>query len=264
MPEARARRLLRALFLLAAVCSAAGPARAQTAETQTAGREPSAAFVAADRPDFFDERPGRQTTTTAPQQQQGQTTSKHDQRRAELETPLTPGQKMRRGLRSAFLSPQGYLNTAFGATLTHFREDEQPHKDSGDRAADWASRFARNFSTRATRRIFSDGIYASAFGQDPRYEPSPRKGFARRAAHAASRVFITRDDEGNHEFNASRLAGNMTGSALANLWEQSTPGHDRIGVGPTFKRFGRSLAFEALSNVVFQEFWPDIMGIFRR
>ncbi len=261
MPEARARRLLRALFMLAAVSFGAAAARAQTAETRPAGGSPPQPFAAANRPSFFDDRQGQQTTTS---QQQGQTTSKHDQRRAELETPLTSGQKMKRALRSAFLSPQGYLNTAFGATLTHFREEDQPHKDSGDRAADWASRFARNFSTRATRRIFSDGIYASAFGQDPRYEPSPRKGFGRRAVHAATRVFITRDDEGNHEFNASRLAGNMTGSALANLWEQSTPGHDRIGVGPTFKRFGRSLAFEALSNVVFQEFWPDIMGIFKR
>ncbi len=259
MPEARARRLLRALFLLAAVSCTAATARAQTPETPSAGGETPKPFVAANRPNFFDERQQDRTTTT---QQQGQ--SKHDQRREELKTPLTPGQKMKRGLRSAFLSPQGYLNTAFGATLTHLREDDQPHKDAGDEAADWASRFARNFSTRATRRIFSDGIYASAFGQDPRYEPSPRKGFGRRAVHAATRVFITRGDEGNHEFNASRLAGNMTGSALANLWEQSTPGHDRIGVGPTFKRFGRSLMFEALSNVVFQEFWPDIMGIFKR
>jgi len=263
MPEARARRLLRALLLLAAVSSAAAAARAQTAETLPAKSEPSKPFVAANWPNFFDDRQG-QTTTTQPQPQQQQGQSKHDKRRAELETPLTPGQKMKRSLRSAFLSPQAYLNTAFGATLTHFREEDQPHKDSGDRAADWASRFARNFSTRATRRIFSDGIYASAFGQDPRYEPSPRKGFARRAAHAASRVFITRDDDGNHEVNASGLAGNMTGSALANLWEQSTPGHDRIGVGPTFKRFGRSLAIGALTNVVFQEFWPDIMGIFKR
>ena len=258
MPEARARRLLRALLLLAAVSFTAAAARAQTAEPRSAKGEPSKPFVAANWPNFFDGRQGQQPTP----QRQGR--SKHDERRAELETPLTPGQKMKRGLRSAFLSPQGYLNSAFGATLTHFREEDQPHKDAGDEAADWASRFARNFSTRAARRIFSDGIYASAFGQDPRYEPSPRKGIGRRAVHAATRVFITRDDEGNHEFNASRLAGNMTGSALANLWEQSTPGHDRIGVGPTFKRFSRSLAFEALSNVIFQEFWPDIMGIFRR
>src|SRR3712207_781800 len=94
MPEARARRLLRALFLLAAVCFAAAPARAQTPDTQPAGREPSKPFVAANWPNFFDARQGQQTTTPQqqPQQQQGQ--SKHDQRRAELETPLTPGQKM--------------------------------------------------------------------------------------------------------------------------------------------------------------------------
>ena len=255
MPEARARLLLHALLLLAATFSTAAAARAQAPDAPARRREP-AHFLAAKTPNAFD----RQQDQTPPQ---GQPTPQN-RRGIYQPTPLTPGEKMKGAFRSAFLSPQGYLNTAVGATISHFREAEQPHKDSGDRAADFASRFARNFSTRAARRIFGAGVYPVLFRQDPRYEPSPRKGFARRTLHAAGRTFVTRDDDGNHEPNYSNLAGNLTGSALANLWEQSTPGRDRVGADATAVRFGRSLALDMLSNVVFREFWPDIMGIFKR
>lgn len=257
MPEARRRLLTHTLLVLAAISLTAAAARAQAPDTREGRREP-AHFLAAKLPNAFDRQ---QDQTTPPQQGQPAPQSR---RGISPPTPLTAGEKMRGAFRSAFLSPQGYLNTAVGATLSHLREDEQPHKDSGDRAADFASRFARNFSTRATRRIFGAGVYPVLFRQDPRYEPSPRKGFARRTLHAASRTFVTRDDDGNHEPNYSNLAGNLTGSALANLWEQSTPGRDRVGPDATAVRFGRSLAFDMLSNVVFREFWPDIMRIFRR
>ena len=250
MPDARARLLTHALLVLAATFATAAAARAQSPDTPEGRRDAAAHFLSAKTPNSF----ARQQPQPTPQ---GQTD-------ADKFEPLTAGEKMKGAFRSAFLSPQGYLNTAFGATLTHFREEKLPHKDSGDRAADFASRFARNFSTRATRRIFGAGVYPVIFRQDPRYEPSPRKGFARRTLHAVSRTFVTRDDDGNHEPNYSNLAGNLTGSALANVWEQSTPGRDRIGPDATMVRFGRSLAFDMLSNVVFREFWPDIMGIFRR
>jgi hypothetical protein len=256
MPEARARLLTHVLLVLAATFSTAAAARAQAPDTPEGRREP-ANFLAANVPNSF-----RQQKDPAPQQQ-GQADPQNKSGYYQP-TPLTPGEKMKGSLRSAFLSPSGYLTPAISATITHFREVEQPHKDSNDRAADFASRYARNFSNRAVRRIFSDGVYPVLFRQDPRYEPSPRKGFARRTLHAASRVFVTRDDDGNLEPNYSRLAGTMTGSALSNIWEQSTPGFDRVGADATVVRFGRSLAFDMLSNVVFREFWPDLMGIIRR
>ena len=249
MPDARARLLTHALLVLAATLATAAAARAQSPDAPEARRDP-AYFLLAKTPNSFTQQQPQPTP-------QGQSD-------ADKFEPLTAGEKMKGAFRSAFLSPQAYLNTAVSASVTHFREKRLPHKDSGDRAADFASRFARNFSTRAARRIFGAGIYPVLFRQDPRYEPSPRKGFARRTLHAASRVFVTRDDDGNLEPNYSRLAGTMTGSALSNLWEQSTPGYDRVGADATVVRFGRSLAFDVLSNVVFKEFWPDIIGIIRR
>ena len=179
-------------------------------------------------------------------------------------TPLTGDEKIKRSFRNAFLSPIPYVTSAFSAGLTQFREDRLPHKDGGDEVADWGSRAARNFATRSTTTIFAGGFYAALFKQDPRYDASRKKGFGRRALHAVSRVFVTRDDDGNLEPNYSRFAGVMTASALANLWEHSTPGHDRIGTDATIRRFGRSFITGSLNNIVFKEFLPDILKLFGR
>ena len=176
-------------------------------------------------------------------------------------TPLTPGEKMERAFRSAFLSPQAYLFPAINATITQLREEDQPHKDTEDEVADALSRFARNFATRSTKSVLSNGVYPVLFRQDPRYYPSGKKGFGARALYAASRVFVTYGDAGDTQPNYSRLAGTITAHSLANLWERDTPGRRRIGAGPTFRRVAWSLGFDAISNVLFREFGREI---FRR
>jgi hypothetical protein len=181
---------------------------------------------------------------------------------ADVYTPLTSDQKMRRAFKSAFLSPQAYALPLVSAIITEYGEDDLPHKDTDDRVADGLSRFAIKFGRRATNNLLGGGVYASLFRQDPRFERAAEgKGFGARVAHAASRVFITRGDNGKHQPNYSRFAGQLSSSALSNLWEQSTPGHDRIGTDATFRRFGNSFITGAIFNVL-NEFLPDIKGIF--
>ncbi|HEX9919091.1 MAG TPA: hypothetical protein VGA87_07990 [Pyrinomonadaceae bacterium] len=177
-------------------------------------------------------------------------------------TPLTSGEKMRRGFRNAFLSPQAYALPLASAIITEWGEDDLPHKDTDDRVADGLSRFAIKFGRRATNNLLG-GVYSSAFRQDPRYERAGDRGVGARIAHAASRVFITRGDNGKHQPNYTRFASQLSSSALSNLWEQSTPGHDRIGVDATFRRFGTSFVTGAIFNVL-NEFIPDIKKIFGR
>ena len=183
-----------------------------------------------------------------PQGQQGGTTSQNNY------TPLTSEQKMKRAFKSAFLSPGGYALTAFNATITQLGEEDQPHKDTGDKFADGMSRFAIQFGRRAARSLLGSGVYPVIFKQDPRYFRSDKQGLGPRALYAVSRVFVTRGDNGNSQVNISRIAGNISASALSNLWERSTPGHDRIGVGPTFRRVGTMFLADALFNLV-REFW---------
>ena len=179
-------------------------------------------------------------------------------------TPLTGEEKMRSAAKSAFLSPGGYARVAVSSIITQWNEDTQPHKSTEDEVADGASRFAINFGRRATRRLLGGGVFPVLFRQDPRYERAEEgTGAGARAAHAVSRVFVTRGDSGSLQPNVSSWAGSLSSSALSNLWERSTPRHDRIGTDATFKRFAKTFVWDAVNNVV-REFWPDIKGIFRR
>ncbi|HEV2762064.1 MAG TPA: hypothetical protein VGV38_03635 [Pyrinomonadaceae bacterium] len=194
-------------------------------------------------------------TFGAQQQDQTTTTTTTTSRKDDDDyTPLTSEQKMKRAFKSAFLSPAGYAWTAFNAAITEAGEDDLPHKDTEDRIADWGSRFAIQFGRRATRSLLGSGVYPVIFKQEPRYIKSNKKGFGARAVYAVSRVFVTRGDNGNSQFNISRVAGNISASALSNLWEQNTPGHDRIGTGPTFRRVATMFISDAIFNV-FREFW---------
>ena len=227
-------RLLPALLAPALLLSAAALARAQ----EFAPKADEGAGVA----------------TQATQQQGAQQQPTPDPQAQGRPAPLTPGQKVRRAFRGAFLSPTPYAIAAFNAGITQIGEDRLPHKDGGDEVADWGSRTARVFATGTTYRIFGNGIYPTLFRQDPRYERSRKKGVGGRALHAVSRLFVTRDDDGNLEPNYSRFAGAMTSSAMANIWEHSTPGHDRIGTRATFKRFGNTFVSGAIGNL-FREFF---------
>ena len=256
-------RLSRALLALALSLAASASARAQDttatpearADAAAAG-SPAAPLNAGDEERAEARNPARQTG--------GQTGGAQQPQNPARPAPLTSGEKIERSFRAAFLRPAPYAASIFSAGLTQLGEDRLPHKDTGDEIADWGSRAARGFGRRAASTLFSSGFYAALFKQDPRYERSPRKGFARRTLHAVSRVFVTRDDDWNLEPNYSRFAGSLTASALSNLWEHSTPGRDRVGADATFRRFAGSFTSGALSNIIFREFGPDIIRIFRR
>jgi len=202
---------------------------------------------------------GARVMTQATQQQgaQQQPTPDPQSQTQNRPAPLTGGQKVKRAFRGAFLSPAPYAIAAFNAGITQLGEDYPPHKETDDKLADWGSRTARVFATGTTYRVFGNGFYPVLFKQDPRYERSKSKKFGSRLGHAVSRVFVTRDDDWNLEPNYSRFAGAATSSALANVWERSTPKHDRIGADATLKRFGMTFVSGAIGNI-FREFAGDL------
>jgi hypothetical protein len=244
-------RLSSALLALALSMLASQAARAQESSGATAPAAASTSSAA----DAAQDKSAKQQTR--------QPTQSGGKQNANVPAPLTAGEKVGKAFHGALLSPVPYAMSAFTAGITQLNEDRLPHKDNGDEVADWGSRTARVFATRTTSTVFIRGIYPALFKQDPRYERSSSKKFGPRVAHALGRVFVTRDDDGNLEPNYSRFAGAMTASALANVWERSTPGHDRIGADATMVRFGRSFISAAIGNVVLKEFGPDIIGIFR-
>ncbi len=190
-----------------------------------------------------------------PQQQPSPTPQPTQSRPA----PLTSGEKMKHAFRGAFFNPIPYATAALNAGITQLGEDYPPHKETDDKLADWGSRTARVFATGTAYRVFGNGVYPVLFKQDPRYEPSRSRKFGSRLGHAVSRLFVTRDDDWNLKPNYSRFAGAATSSALANVWERSTPRHDRIGADATLKRFGFTFLGGAIGNI-FKEFAPDLLN----
>jgi hypothetical protein len=222
--------LLAPVLLLSAAALARGqeepaPKSVEVAQTQPAQQQPAG------------QQPAQQQPTPDPQSQS-------------RPAPLTGEQKIKRAFRGAFLSPTPYATAAFNAGVTQLNEDYPPHKETDDKLADWGSRTARVFATGTTYRLFGNGFYPALFKQDPRYERSRKRGFGRRLGHAVSRLFVTRDDDWNLEPNYSRFAGAATSSTLANVWERSTPGHDRIGAAATLRRFGNTFISGAIGNIV--------------
>jgi hypothetical protein len=180
-------------------------------------------------------------------------------------TELTAREKFNYAFERAFLRPSPYIWTGVSTVITQLDEEYPPHKDTGDKVADGLSRYAIKFATRSSRSMLVSGIYPIIFDQDPRYRPSNKQGFKSRLLYAVSRVFVTEGGGGNLQPNISRLGGSLTASGLANLWERNTPGHDRIGVGPTFKRFGSMIALDMVQFILLEEFGPDIKKkVFKR
>lgn len=221
--------------------------------------------IVAPRSLAFDAKAGLNSKSIAPLLRQPVDLSDRQQTGVTATTimPLTADEKMNRAFKSAFISPRAYIFPGVSAIITEAGEDDLPHKETEDRIADGLSRFAINFGTRSASTLLSSGVYASLFRQDPRNYRSESKNIGARALFAASRVFLTRGDNGKTQPNYSRFAGQLSASALSNLWQQSTPGHDRIGADATFRRFGSSFVGGAIFNVI-SEFLPDIKKIFGR
>src|SRR3989442_7718782 len=159
--------------------------------------------------------------------------------------PLTTGKKFTYFLRSSFMPPTPYALSVLSGVFSEATDnDHGRHMTAGDFMADSSTHAARSMAFRATANFFEKFAYATAFKQDPRYFRSDKHGAAR-IGYAVSRVFITRSDSGNNQFNVSFFIGGLTAAGISNVWVRK---EDRT-VSSTMSRFGLHVAYRALSNV---------------
>ena len=109
----------------------------------------------------------------------------------------------------------------------------------------------------ASVRVFSDGLFAAAFHQDPRYYRVARGSLVHRGLLSARQAIIRRSDDGTEQFNYSGIAGRAAAAALT-LTYYPEPSHTAKVVGLTF---GTSIATDAGGNLVL-EFLPNIIRKF--
>jgi hypothetical protein len=169
--------------------------------------------------------------------------------------PLTDFEKFKLFGKRTY-SPYTLASVAFDATYAHVMGDWRGY---GGGMGGWGQRVGATYADYQASSFFRSFLLPTLLNQDPRYFPSPKKGFIPRTWYAASRVLITRNDFGREEFNYSQVLGTAFTKSVANFYY---PEEDR-GFGITVSRTFGSLLSDAGSNML-REFWPDIKRIVRR
>jgi hypothetical protein len=119
------------------------------------------------------------------------------------------------------------------------------------------TRYRTELATSESRALLSKYVLPVVFHQDPRYHRMEEGGVFRRGLYAASRVFITRTDDGSATFNTSHIAGALGSRAMANVY---LPYHDRTW-GHTLESTGMVLLNDAGRNLL-REFGPNLKAKF--
>ena len=112
--------------------------------------------------------------------------------------------------------------------------------------------YARGFSDQIIGSYITDAIMPSLLHEDPRYFRLGTGSFWRRTYYAASRIFVTRLDNGKSRFNITEIAGNIGVDAITTWYYP-----DSQSASKGLERFGMQLGNDAISNIL-TEFWPDI------
>lgn len=162
---------------------------------------------------------------------------------------FTPGEKMIFSLRGA-ASPLNVVTSLYSAGYEQLTEGDPKYgNDSGAFGAKFGASMLRTAST----KIFADGVFATAFHQDPRYYRIGSGSIWSRGLQSAREALVRRSDEGNEEFNSSGIAGRAAGAVLT------------LGYYPSASRKGSvvlstflvSIATDAGGDLVL-EFMPDL------
>src|SRR3954468_8345241 len=126
--------------------------------------------------------------------------------------------------------------------------------------ADALSRqYAASVADAEARYFFGSFLFPTMLNQDPRYLPKRSGSVLARAWYAATRVLITRTDDGRNTFNSSELLGIAFSKGLTNAYY---PERYRT-LGRTANSILGALQGDASGNLL-TEFMPDIKRIFMR
>jgi hypothetical protein len=164
--------------------------------------------------------------------------------------PITSKQKILIGLKDSFDWPVYITGGAFAALY----QIENQNPSFGQGMKGYARRYGTALADQVIGNMMTESFMPVLFHQDPRYFRIGRGhgSSLHRAAYAASRIFISRTDNGGRQFNYSEWVGNATAVAISNAYYPDTR-----TVGDNIERLGIACATDAFSQVM-KEFWPDV------
>jgi hypothetical protein len=164
--------------------------------------------------------------------------------------PITARRKMYIAWKDSTDWPVYPTAAAFAAVYQW--QDQNPSFGQGMKG--YAHRFVTAYGDQVIGNFMIEGIFPSAFHEDPRY-------FARGMGHgtkksrllyAATRIFVNRTDTGATRFNFSEFAGNAAMAGIGNAYYP-----DSRHLSDNLRRFYVALGTDSLGFVI-KEFSPDI------
>jgi hypothetical protein len=164
--------------------------------------------------------------------------------------PLTVGQKFKVVARGSFDPVQ----IPWYAILAGISQAENSEPGFGQGWEGYGKRVACYAADGTIQNFFVGAIMPSIFRQDPRFFPSGKGSFFHRAGYAASRIVITRGDNGNREFNVSEVLGSAMSSSISTY--SYHPQSDRT-IGNVASVWVSQMGYDTIT-IMLKEFWPDI------
>jgi hypothetical protein len=178
--------------------------------------------------------------------------------------PLSAKQKFAVVTRGSF----DYIEYPWYGILSALNQADDAEPAYGQGWGGYGKRYVTSFADGTIENYITSAILPSILHQDPRFYQSEKGGFIHKAGYGVSRIFLTRSDAGETQFNYSEVLGSALSAAISTYSY-----HPRSTVlsspsGPRFVRsdrtlanaanvWGSQLAFDTIT-IVIREFWPDI------
>lgn len=117
----------------------------------------------------------------------------------------------------------------------------------------YGKRYGTLYADTGIGTLMTTSVFPTVLHQDPRYFQLGRGGVWHRTVYSVSRIFVTRTDSGEQQFNYSEVVGNAVAAGISNAYH---PRSQRT-LGNTLGVWGRDTMLNTVCNVA-KEFWPDL------
>ena len=146
-----------------------------------------------------------------------------------------------------------YSSFVIAAIQAGFAQNSDSYPEFHQGAVGFGRYYWHTLVDTADENFMVGGVGPVVFRQDNRFYTLGHGGFRRRAVYAASRILITRKDDGGETFNFSEVVGSGAAAGVSTLYY---PTKYR-----TWTKVGQKWLTSDIidgANFTFKEFWPDI------
>jgi len=162
-----------------------------------------------------------------------------------------------------------YFEYPWWGVLAAINQAQNSEPGYGQGWAGYGKRYGSTAADSMIENFMVGAVFPSVLHQDPRFYQSGGSGFFKRSGYAISRIFVTRGDAGNSQFNYSEIFGSALAAGISTYSYHprstfvSTPSNPHLFVGSdrtfsnTLSTWETQVSLDAITIVV-KEFWPDI------